>query len=145
MRKIILLLSCIIGLVAFSTAQTNVNKTTSNYIYTYEGTALDTTGAVGTTWKKAITYEVPDACYYNTAIKLKEITAFTATVKLQGKVFNSDAYEDITTVTYTGTGTDTTIVFRQDSLKKIYRTYNVLVTRTGGKGEIEYLYTSLKK
>jgi hypothetical protein len=144
MKKFILLFALSIAIFS-SFAQTNKPILTSNYIYEYTGDATkDTVGGTVTTWNKPITFGVPTANYYNFKVKLTETATFAGTVKLQGKIHDNDAYTDITTVTYTGAGADTTIVFSQPTTKQMYRTYNVLVTRTSGTGKLTYIYSSIK-
>ena len=145
MKKILLFLFALIGIIAISNAQTNKPITTSNYIIpSYVGNTADTVGGTLTTWYKPISFNVPTANYYNFKVKVTETTAFTCTIALQGKINDSDAYTTITTYTYGGAGTDTTVVFNQPTTKQLYRTYKVLVTRTGGVGKITSLDAVIK-
>ncbi|CAB5226082.1 hypothetical protein UFOVP756_43 [uncultured Caudovirales phage] len=116
----------------------------------YAGVASDTLGTVTAT---TFSYEIPvnkfDGVYYYGKIKVSDKTTGSAgvcTVKLQGKYFATDAYSDITTVSWTGIGsTDSTIVFSNISTKTFYSYYRYLVTNTSGKSKIDYVKTIIKK
>ena len=127
-----------------STAQTVLP--TNKYIYEYTGAASDSVGVVNTTWNKAIQLNKLDGLFYNAAVKVSDITAnATCTIKLQGKMFATDTYTDITTLAWTGTGTDTTFVFTGNTNKIYYRYLNFLVTGTANKTKIDFVKLSLKK
>jgi len=142
MKKLLL----VTMLFAFAFAQAQTILPVKTYIYTYTGLATDTVGSGTTTWNKAIQLNKLDGLYYNAKVKVSDVVAGAAcTVKLQGKIFSTDSYTDISTVTWTGAGTDTTILFTQNSSKVYYRYLNFLVTRTAGKLKVDYINLSLKR
>ena len=145
MKKLILFLIIVISFVSVN-AQTNVNFPKNDYYFqSYTGVTADTIGVGQTTWNKAYCLFVPQSVLYNVKLKVEEVTSdFKATVALQGKIHASDSYSTITTYTYTGTGSDTTLVFSQPTTKQVYRYFNLLVTRTSGKGKISYASESYK-
>jgi hypothetical protein len=143
MKKLILLLILLVGAVSIQ-AQTVLPST--KYIYTYTGVATDTVGAVGTTWNKAVQLNKLDGLFYNASVKVSDVTAGAkCSVALQGKVFAEDAYTTITTVTWYGGGTDTTILFTQNTNKVYWRYLNVHVTRLAMKAKVNKINLSLKK
>jgi len=142
MKKLLL----VTMLFAFAFAQAQTILPVKTYIYTYTGVATDTVGSGTTTWNKAIQLNKLDGLYYNAKVKVSDVVDGAAcTVKLQGKIFSTDSYTDISTVTWTGAGTDTTILFTQNSNKVYYRYLNFLVTRTAGKLKVDYINLSLKR
>lgn len=116
---------------------------------TYTGTVSDTLGVGQTTWGYEMEVNKSDGLFYNTRVKVSDKTTGAngvCTVKLQGKYFDTDAYSDITTVTWTGVGsTDSIIPFQNVSAKNYYRYMKILVTRTGGMLKVDYIKNSLKK
>lgn len=143
MKKFILMLILSVGAVAIQ-AQTVLP--TTKYIYSYTGVASDTVGAVETTWNKAIQLNKLDGLFYNASVKVSDSTVGAkCSVALQGKIFAEDAYTTITTVTWYGGGTDTTILFTQNTNKIYYRYLNVLVTRVAAKAKVSKINISLKK
>lgn len=145
MKKFLFLLTASICLFSISsTAQTVLPV--KKYIYEYKGVASDSVGTVDTTWNKAIQLNKLDGLFYNAAVKVSDLTPDAAcTIKLQGKIFATDPYTDITTLKWTGTGTDTTFVFTGNTNKIYYRYLNFLVTGTANKTKIDFVKLSLKK
>ncbi len=145
MKKLISLIAImLLGLATF--AQTNVQMGGESYFYEYTGVATaDTVGGTVTTWNKPILLNSYDAVLYYIKAKVTETAGFACTIKLQGKYFSADTYSDITTVTYTGVGTDTTVVFNEGSTASRYRYFNILVTRTAGTGKISFVKASFKR
>lgn len=145
MKKLLFLLTALTCLFSISsTAQTILPV--KKYIYEYKGVASDTVGVVDTVWNKAIQLNKLDGLFYNAAVKVSDATAgATCKIKLQGKVFATDTYTDITELKWTGTGTDTTFVFTGNTNKIYYRYLNFLVTGTANKTKIDYVKLSLKK
>ena len=143
MRKLILMLTLFVGAVAIQ-AQTVLPV--EKYVYSYAGLSTDTVGAVGTTWTKAIQLNKLDGLFYNASVKVADVTAGAkCSVALQGKFFSGDAYTTITTVTWYAGGTDTTILFTQNSSKIYYRYLNFRVTRVAAKAKVDLINLSLKK
>lgn len=143
MKKLIFIIACMFAFVAMQ-AQTVLP--TTKYVYSYTGVATDTVGAVSTTLSKAIQLNKLDGLFYNASVKVSDVTAGAkCSVALQGKIFAEDAYTTITTVTWYGGGTDTTILFTQNSNKIYYRYLNFLVTRVATKAKVDKINLSLKK
>src|SRR5690554_2344490 len=103
MKKFLFLLTALICLISVSsTAQTVLPA--KKYIYEYTGVASDSVGVVNTTWNKAIQLNKLDGLFYNAAVKVSDVTEdATCTIKLQGKMFATDTYTDITELEWTGT------------------------------------------
>jgi len=100
----------------------NANKT----YYRDLGNAADTIGVIDSTWTKVFSVaNLYDATKQQVRLKVDEVTGtgrFTAA--WQGKNFLSNDWVTITSATYTGVGSDTTIVFDQ-STAKTYRFYKL--------------------
>jgi len=100
----------------------NANKTYFRDL----GNANDTIGIVDSTWTTVFSIDnMYDALKQQVRLKVDEVTGtgdFVAT--WQGKNFLSNAWVTISTATYTGVGSDTTIVFDQ-STAKTYRFYQL--------------------
>lgn len=146
MKKLISILLLLLAAYLAAFSQTNKTIATDKYIIEYTGVATaDTVGGTVTTWDKPILLDSYNKVFYNFKVKVTETTAFACTIKLRGKVFSDDAYTDITTKTYTGVGTDTTVTFIQDTAASKYRYFDVLVTQTVGKGKISNIKASFKR
>jgi len=150
MKKFLLIIAFVVGMFAMQ-AQTvkSYMYPAGTYTKTYTGMAADTLGVGQTTWGYEMEVNKPDGLFYNTRVKVSDKTTGAngvATVKLQGKYFDTDTYSDITTVTWTGVGsTDSIIPFQNISTKNYYRYIKVLVTRTGGMLKVDYIKNSFKK
>lgn len=146
MKNLLLIISLLFVGSITTIAQTNKVISTDKYIVEYNGVATsDTVGGTVTTWNKPILLDSYNKVFYNFKVKVSETASFACTVKLQGKVFSDDSYTDITTKTYTGIGTDTTVTFIQDTSASKYRYFNVLITRTAGTGKLTYIKSSFKR
>ena len=150
MKKILLIIAFVVGMFSMQ-AQTvkSYMYPAGTYTKTYTGMAADTLGVGQTTWGYEMEVNKPDGLFYNTRVKVSDKTTGAngvATVKLQGKYFDTDSYSDITTITWTGVGsTDSIIPFQNISTKNYYRYIKVLVTRTGGMLKVDYIKNSFKK
>lgn len=147
MKKFKIVFALLIGLLAFnmqySTAQ--VTLPADQYLFDYTGVATDTVGTGTTTWSKEIIVNKPQMLYYNNQLKVTKVSGSPrATIKLQGKLFSTDAYTDITTTSYYGTTADTTINYTQVTTKQAYRYYRQLITATAGKTKVTWLKASFK-
>lgn len=86
-----------------------------------------------------------DALKQYVRIKITEVSGTAAVdVKVQGKVFWDESYTDLLSTSYTGTGTDTTIVFDGTTAKN-YRFWKVLLDgdssgtfNTSTKAEVKF-------
>lgn len=151
MKKFIILIA--LAIAGFSFSGTYAQKlitpnplATDVYLVDYTGLASDTVGVGNTTWGYVQLLNKSDGLYYNAKVKVSDVTAGAAcTVKLQGKYFDDDAFADITTYTWYGGGTDTTLVFTSNTNKVYYRYLKVLVSRTASKLKVNSVKISLKK
>jgi hypothetical protein len=144
MKKLIFItIALITGLASL---QAQVKLPVDKYIYSYTGVSSDTAGAGTTTWSKEIFLNKLDGLYYNAKVIVSDYSAgATCTVALQGKMFESDSYSTITTLTWHGGGTDTTLLYTQNTNKIYYRYLKFLVTRTASKVKVTSIDLSLKK
>ena len=105
---------------------------TNKYIYEYKGVASDSVGVVDTVWNKAIQLNKLDGLFYNAAVKVSDVTAdATCKIKLQGKMFATDVYTDITELEWEGAGTDTTFVFHRQYQQNLLQILKFLGYRYG--------------
>ncbi len=116
MRKLIIILGMM--LIAFaSTAQRNINKTVtvSNYAYLYN-TDITLRGN-DTILNYAINFQTANKYHYEIAIALDSIASTSsASVQLQGKIWDTDSYSNIgSAIAWAGTSTDTVIKFSEQS------------------------------
>ena len=125
-------------------AQTVLPKNT--YIWSYTGLSTDTaTTSVGTV-SKYVLLNKPDGFFYTVKVKVSDSSAgATGTIKLQGKQFSNDSFTDITTITWKGGGTDTTVIFQNISTKLYWRYLKVLVTPTANRIKLTKIDASLRK
>jgi hypothetical protein len=87
----------------------------------------------------------PQATYYNWQTKVLDVSSGgKVSVSLQGKKFNAEAFTNITTVIYYGSGNDSTINFTQETTKQFYNTYRVLYKFVAGKTKISSCFGSIK-
>ena len=152
MKKLILLLFLAISFLATAQVARTITPLdyTTGWFTNYTGVAADTLGTVtATTWS----YEIPvnkfDGLFYVSKIKISDKTTGSngsCTVKLQGKYFATDAYIDISTVTWYGVAnTDTTITFTSVSAKVYYSYIRQLVTTVSGKTKVDFSRTIIKR
>jgi len=114
------------------TMDINTNKTYFRDL----GNSADTIGIVDSTWTKVFAINnMYDALKQQVRLKVDEVTGtgdFVATWK--GKNFLSNAWVTISTATYHGVGSDTTIVFDQ-STAKTYRYYTLDIDVDAGTAQ----------
>lgn len=132
-----ILLIAMLSLVAMNTAEAQVKLKPSTYAWVYTGMAVDTISATDTSWTYELIVNKPTSLFYNVSAKITELTSpGKCAVSLQGKIFSDDDYTNITTYNYYGSGTDTTIVFTQNTTKQFYRYYRVKVVYGANKVKI---------
>lgn len=152
MKKIILFLFVMLAFAANAQKAIKIAPLDYNsvWINEYTGVATDTLGTVtATTWSYEIPVNKTDGLYYVGKIKVSDKTTGAAgvcTVKIQGKYFAEDTYNDITIVSWTGVGsTDSTIVYTSVSNKVYYRYLRFHVTNTSGKSKVDFVKLMIKK
>ena len=122
------------------TALVNVNKITGEPVTTVDNltfNATDTLGLRDSTYSIVFPVDFNKAFTYNYRVKIDSVsgTANNTVVKLRGKVWSEDAYSDITTVTYKGTGIDTTITIATATAVR-YRYMDLFIENNAGKVKI---------
>ena len=146
MKKLIALiafLSCIFALNAQSFTKP---KTVSDFYTVVKGSPEDTIGATQTSITKTYLINQSDALLYNITAKISDYAAgFTGTVVLKAKANIYSPWVTISTTTYTGAGTDTTITLSEVTTKKTYYIYQLVFNRTASKGKLDTLILSFKK
>lgn len=96
--------------------------------------------ALATTGDSTLTYTLylnkPDDVLYDVKVSLDSISGTPDYVlDLQGKVFESDSWTDLETdVNWTGTSTDTTVVFSEHSTAVFMRIFKLTVNGQAGTG-----------
>lgn len=150
MKKIILLSFLTLFLASTISAVTTIARKTrlspNTYLLKYTGLVSDTVGVTNTTWSYEINTNKLDGYFYDFRVKVSDGAAGAGTIKLQTKAFESDAYDDITTITWTGIGsTDTIAPFTQVSTKVYKRYVRILFTRTAGTAKVVYINGLLRK
>lgn len=130
--KIIALFALIIGVFAFSAnAQKSVKMKPSIYAHVFTGTVADSVTVNDTAYTFDCFANKATSLFYNVSVKIAEITSpGKCSVSLQGRIFSDDDFTNIATYNYSGTGTDTTLVFTQNTTKQFYRYYRVRVVYT---------------
>ena len=101
-------------------------------------TAADTLSVVGTdsTMTYTVTANKPGALFYNVAIQLDSVSGTpTFTCDFKGKVFEDDAWSDLDTdIIWTGTTSDTTVLFSEQSTAVFMRYFQVQVNGSAATG-----------
>ena len=132
-----MLLIALLSLLAMNTVEAQVKLKPSNYALVYTGLAVDTISATDTAWTYEVFVNKPTSLFYNVSTKITELASpGKCAVSLQGKIFSDDDYTNITTQSYLGSGTDTTIVFTQNTTKQFYRYYRVRVVYAANKVKV---------
>lgn len=151
MKKLIFLLSFImVGFIA--TAQTTaVTKSlfkipTTAYIYQYVGTASDSLGAVRDSILFPLYVESFNPTWYDFKVRIHEVVSpCNVAVQLQGRKFSTDSWSTITTTTYKGVGTDTSILFNQTTTLQHYNYYQLVFKRASNKAKITDITAIFKR
>lgn len=137
MRKLFVLFTLLLFVLNVS-AQVERNDRVSkgNYYASYSAGANDTI-----TSNDDFAYIVYDngqftKYYINASVKLDSIDAPEVDVTLQGRDFNHESWSDISSVTWTGTSSDTTIVTGDESSGVLYRQNRILFEHTSGEAKL---------
>lgn len=124
-----------------------VLKPNQSYHY-YPGLTLTDTlkASAAGSWEYAVNSNKDEAMYLSTSLKLNRSVTTTypkCTVKVQGKVFDTDTYADITSMSVTvpasgkGLSSDTTITLSQKSTAQFYKYFRILLSGTSVSGNPE--------
>ena len=142
MKRLVLLLSFILVSTIVFSQKTALEKTLfkvpqTSYIYQYTGATRDTLGAVQDSILIPLYIECPNPTYYDFKVRIHEnVSACNVAVQLKGKKYSTDTYTTITTLTYKGVGTDTTLLFTQVSTLQHYNYYQLVFKRVANKAKI---------
>lgn len=138
MKKLFLLM-CIALLTFAVSAQKTVKLAPNVYAFEYTGVAADSISATDTAFTYDVEVNKPNALFYNFKVKLTELSSpCTMTVSVMGKMYVDDVFTPITSGTYSGSGTDTTIIFTQNTTAQFYRYYRVKVVYGANKAKVTY-------
>jgi hypothetical protein len=142
MKKFVVLL---LLMIACFTIQAQYSKTlgVGEYGIGYTGLAKDTVSATDTAFTYEYTVNKATPLFYNIACKVLKVSAGSCSISIQGRIFNTDAYTNITTYTFAGSQADTTVVFTQNTTAQFYRTYRIKVLYVSGKTKVSYFTTYL--
>ena len=141
MKNIFLLLIMLISLVSFSQDKQkslNINQ----YYYEYSLGASDTVSNNDTLWYAQLFLNKTEPIKYDIQVKVDSLSGTPTTdISLQGKVFESDSWTNITTVSWAGTTSDTTFTYTENSTAKYYRYLRVYndANTTAQKYKINYI------
>lgn len=142
MKKFILFLMALIAVVASVSAQVTspaVELDRDGWYYYFGGSATVDTASTGGAWSKIIMPNKPQILFYDMRVKITEVTATTSTaIALKAKKMDTDAWTTVTTITYKGTGSDTTVVFSEASTATHWRFYQWVVTPANGKVKVSW-------
>lgn len=145
MKKIAILLFAIF---AFSFAQAQDKAVTLNntiYYYAYSGLAADTISNNDSIWEAQVLVNKAEPVKYSMTMKLDSVSGtIGAYIFLQGKVFDTDTYTAIDTVTWSGTSSDTTFTFSQVTTAKYYRYFKIKVDSRTGTEKMKINYIKFK-
>jgi len=142
MKKLIFLLAFFaLGFVAMAqttaVTKTLFKITPTSYVYQYTGQTADTLGAVRDSILIPLYVETSAPTFYDFKVRLHEnVSACNIAVQLQGKKYGTDSYSTITSATYKGVGTDTTILFTQTTTAQHNNYYQLVFIRAANKAKI---------
>jgi hypothetical protein len=144
MKKLIVIFVLVaLATVGYSQRTINRTVTASNYADTYT-TDIALLGN-DTILNYAINFQTPDKYYYDGVVELKSVAVTKgASVQLQGKLWDSDAYANIgSAVVWAGTTADTTIAFTQHTtLQKLQYLKYVI---DGDSATVDFIKTRIWK
>jgi hypothetical protein len=156
MKKFIFLLALLsVGMLVQgqSTLKTKPAKAVNTFAvdaWSWNGTASipasDSLGVVQDSISMNWQINSPDSVRNFVRVKLKEVSSpARIIVQYRTKAFNSDSWTTAQTITYTGVGTDSTILIKDNGLYKTHPFKNLLFIRVNNKAYIESLSGYIKK
>lgn len=126
MKNIIILCTFLLIATVGLSQNRSVQFKPTEYFNEYSGAASDTISNNDSLFSIEYQLNKAEPVKYNVAVKLTKVSGTPRVVaKLQGKVFSADTYSDITTVTWYGTSSDTTIKYTQNSTAQYYRYFKL--------------------
>jgi hypothetical protein len=146
MRKLIILLTALVA-IAVNGQDKSVSKELNRIdcFFNYPGVTADTCGVTQDTieykWFVNKEYDL----LYDVQCKVQEIRGRGVnTISLQGRKFSNDAWTNITSITYYGGGTDTTVNFTQHTIASVvpYNHLRVYITKANSLGATKLVYIS---
>lgn len=135
MKRTIILLTLLISVNAF--AQLSVIKVLSpDVTYYSDDTDYSLSVSSDSTLTYTITTNKANPLFYNVRIDMDSVSGTpNYTFDLKGKVFESDAWTDLEDdITWTGTSSDTTIKFTQNTTSEFMRIFQIQVNGLAGTG-----------
>jgi len=147
MRKFIIMLA-LIAVAAMASAQDrskHFELGRNDIFFNYTGTVADSIGVTQDTveYKWFINKEYD--LFYDVQVKVKEIRGRGLnTISLQGRTFSNDAWTNITSITYYGGGSDTTVNFTQHTTGSAvpYNHLRIYITKANNLGATQVVYIS---
>lgn len=149
MKKLILFLIAFVAIALSVSAQvtspaSQLGMDTWYGEYTFSATT-DTSSAGGA-WSKIIMPNKPDRLFYDYRVKVTEVSATTsATITFKGKKIDTDNWTPIDTLTYHGTGTDTTVTFAEVATSTFWRFHQIVIAPANGKLKTTFIKASFKR
>lgn len=153
MKKLFSLIFLFAICLTLANAQTGTTVTLpkGQQFYEFTGLATDysTTSPTATWTKDVLIKNIPERVNYNIQLKVHKLSSGQAAIKLQGKVFSTDTYTDITTVGYAG-GQDSVINFTNtlassQPVLSAYRYFRVSNVATADSVRVTWIKYSFKK
>ena len=111
----------------------------------YAGVAADTVGLTQDTVEVKWFVNKPKDLLYNWQTKVTETRGRgLVTISLQGRVFSTDAWTNITSIIYSGGGTDTTVNFTQHTIASVvpYNHFRLYYTKANTLGAVKIIYVA---
>jgi hypothetical protein len=139
MKKILFLICLVAFIFSSATAQKSIKLAPNVYAVEYTGVTADSISATDTAWTYDIQVNKANATFYNLKLKLTELSSpCIMTVSLMGKIYVDDDYTTIGSHQYLGAGTDTSLLFTQNTTAQFYRYYRVKVVYGDKKAKVSY-------
>jgi len=119
--KALLLIGLIVVTLGVLAQDKSYDLPRTDYYHAFTFTAADTVSENDSLYYVQLFLNKAEPIKYNIETKITKVDTVVTTVTLQGKVFSTDSWTDITAVSYIGTGTDTTIHYTENTTAKYYR------------------------
>ena len=128
MKKIFLLLAAVFVMMTCTAQDRTITLGSDTWYYQFGvNTAADTISAFDTLYYVQALTNKSMGLLYGIQTQITEVSgAARVAVSLQGKIHSGDSWTNITTVTYYGSDSDTTINFSQTGTAVFYRYLRIL-------------------